>query len=132
MTDTNTKPIAQPVREIIAECLGCDLDDVTDDQNFFDDLGGESIDLLDLSFRIEKDLAIRVNFHQLMSSEGWEFDEEGRLTAGSVGKLREEFPAIDVEQLGAAEGVPARALLTVGFIIEVVRSRDGAETPAAG
>ena len=132
MTDTNTARIAQPVRGIIAECLGCDLDDVTDDQNFFDDLGGESIDLLDLSFRIEKDLKIRVNFHQLMSPEDWQFDEEGRLTAASVEKLRSEFPAIDVEQLGAAEGVPARALLTVGFIIEVVRSRDGVEVPVAG
>ena len=126
MSDTN--PIAQSVREIITECLGCDLEEVTDDQNFFDDLGGESIDLLDLSFRIEKDLNIRVNFHQMMSAEGWEFDEEGRLTATTVRKLQEEFPAIDIHHFGAAEGVPVRALLTVGFIIEVVRSRAGLQT----
>ena len=119
--------LSAPVREIIAECLGLDLDEVTEDQNFFNDLGGESIDLLDMSFRIEKDLGIRINFHQLMSSESWEFDEEHRLTAGTLRKLKAEFPAIDIDQLGAAEGVPARDLLTVGFIIELVRSRAGAE-----
>ena len=53
---SDAKPIAQPVREIISECLVVDLDEVTDDQSFFDDLGGESIDLLDMSFHIEKDL----------------------------------------------------------------------------
>lgn len=124
----DTASIAGPVRDIIADCLGCDLDEVTDGQNFFHDLGGESIDLLDLGFRIEKDLGIRINFHQLMSSESWEFDDEHRLTAGTLRKLTAEFPTIDVDELGAAEGVPARDLLTVGFIVELVRSRAAAST----
>ena len=127
---SETDAIAQPVREIIAECLAHEIEDVTDDQNFFDDLGGESIDLLDLSFHIEKNLGIRINFHQMMSSESWAIDDQYRLTAATVTKLREEFPAIDVDQLGAQEGVSARTLLTVGFIIELVRSRAGAEAPA--
>ena len=126
---SETDAIAQPVREIIAECLAHEIEDVTDDQNFFDDLGGESIDLLDMSFHIEKDLGIRINFHQLMSSESWEFDDQLRLTAATIRKLTEEFPAIDVDQLGAEEGVPARTMLTDGFIIELVRSRTRAKAP---
>lgn len=128
---SESSSIAQPVRDIIAECLGCDLDEVTDEQNFFDDLGGESIDLLDMSFHIEKDLGIRINFHQMMSSEGWQFDEQGRLTAGTVRKLADEFPGLDADELNVSEGVTFRELLTVGFIIAIVRCRAGAQTPAS-
>lgn len=121
MNDATTVDAA--VRDIIAECLGAEAEEVMPESNFFDDLGGESIDLLDMNYQIEKQLGIRVNFHQMFSSESWQFDEQGRLTGGTLEKLREEFPTIDIDQLGAAEGVPARTLLTVQFITEVVRSQ---------
>lgn len=128
MKDVNS--FAPPVRAIIAECLGCEPDEVTDDQNFFHDLGGESIDLLDMSFRIEKDLGIRINFQQMTSADGWNFDEQGRLSATTVRKLREEFPGIDIDGFHVTEGMSFAALLTVGFIIELVRRRAAAGSAA--
>ncbi len=46
-------------RTSIADCLGVEIEEVTPEARFFEDLGGESIDLLSLSFQFEKAFNIR-------------------------------------------------------------------------
>ena len=43
--------VMQEIRPIVAEVLGLEPEEVTPAARFFDDLGGESIDILELSFR---------------------------------------------------------------------------------
>ena len=101
------------VRQEIAECLGVELDEVTPEANFFEDLGGESIDLLDLSFRIEKTLGIRPDFSSVRDQLNLAADENGALTPESVERLRSAFPEIAPLPEGP---VTAKGLFTISVI----------------
>ena len=46
--------IFKKVQAVLVDALGVDNDEVTPDASLKDDLGAESIDFLDVSFRLEK------------------------------------------------------------------------------
>lgn len=106
----------QSVREIVAEVVGVELEEVEHHSNFFDDLGGESIDVLDLDFHLEKRLGAHTNFHKMFSPDRWELDESGRPTPDSIRRLREDFPhvALPVD----ADSANMKDNFTVTFIVE--------------
>jgi acyl carrier protein len=51
----NEQMIGEKVKRLLAEVLGLDESDITMDSNLIDDLAAESIDFIDLTFRLEKD-----------------------------------------------------------------------------
>ncbi len=53
-------PIAQRVREIIAEQLGMNEEDVTPEANFVEDLGADSLDIVELIMAMEEEFEIEV------------------------------------------------------------------------
>lgn len=57
MSDT---PFQQVVAEIIATSLGVDVDKVVGTARFVDDLGGDSLDFVEILFEIETRLEIAV------------------------------------------------------------------------
>lgn len=105
------------VRTQIAECLAADLEEVVPQANFFDDLGGESIDVLDLTFRVEKNLGVRPNFAVMKEEAALDFDESGQLTTASLEKARALFPDLPIPS-GAA--VAPKSLFTVAMIEAIV------------
>lgn len=54
------------VKNIICDCLALDLDEI-DENNTLTELGAESIDLLDLEFRIKKQMDVDVS--EFLTSE---------------------------------------------------------------
>jgi len=54
------KIIYEKVKESVVEALGVDEEEVTPDATLFDDLGAESLDLLDIVFRLEKEFGIKI------------------------------------------------------------------------
>ena len=48
------------VSETIADALGCDVEDVKPDASLIDDLDAESIDFLDMVFRLERAFKIKI------------------------------------------------------------------------
>ncbi|MEE8382455.1 MAG: acyl carrier protein, partial [Thermodesulfobacteriota bacterium] len=54
------KTIYEKVKESVVEALGVDEEEVTPDAALFDDLGAESLDLLDIVFRLEKEFGIKI------------------------------------------------------------------------
>jgi acyl carrier protein len=52
--------IADRVREIIAEQLMADLDEVTDEATFVDDLGADSLDTVELIMEFEDEFGIEI------------------------------------------------------------------------
>lgn len=48
------------VREIIAELLDIDIADVVDEADIIDDLGADSIDVIDLIVRVEEEFNIKI------------------------------------------------------------------------
>ena len=57
--------ILEKVRRMIAEKLGIDLDDVKEDANIIEDLGADSLDLVDIVMYVEDTFGIRVEDEEL-------------------------------------------------------------------
>jgi acyl carrier protein len=52
--------IADKVKDIIAEELGVDREEVTDNARFIDDLGADSLDTVELVMRFEEEFGIEI------------------------------------------------------------------------
>lgn len=55
------------VRETIAETLACDIDAVTDEASFVDDLGTDSLTMVELAIAVEEATGITVQDEALPS-----------------------------------------------------------------
>jgi acyl carrier protein len=61
------QPISfETYQQIICEVLGVDAEEATPEANFFGDLGGESIDILDLDFQCSKRFGIEPPYNALL------------------------------------------------------------------
>jgi acyl carrier protein len=67
---SNSEKVLPVVTDIVATVLSLAPEEVKADARFFDDLGAESIDLLDLRFRIEDALGLRCSNAELFESCG--------------------------------------------------------------
>jgi len=97
----NSLPISQQdidavfpkVADTIADALGCDLDEVKRDSSLINDLGAESIDFLDLVFRLERAFKIKIPRGKIVEdSRGTlseaEFEQKGVVTDRGLAQLR--------------------------------------------
>jgi acyl carrier protein len=89
------------VAQTIADALGCDRERVQPDLSLIDDLGAESIDFLDIVFRLERGFKVKIPRGQIIEdargdlSEA-EFAQRGVLTEAGLSRLRaylSEVPA---------------------------------------
>jgi acyl carrier protein len=122
--------IFDEVAQILIETLSCDPEEITPNANFFDDLGGESIDVLDLSFRCEKRFGVRTRFQDLSEAGQAVVGPDGILIESSLQQLRELFPFLSQEQLEGVQGQNARALFTVETIVGFVDHQLAASCPS--
>jgi acyl carrier protein len=122
--------VAATVHSAIVDCLAVDEADVTPEANFFDNLGGESIDALDIGFRLQQTYGIQLQFQQISAVDTSAINEHGRLTAVGLERFRERYPFVEVPA-GSAEGVSPRDLFTVGFITQAVEQALAAKEAAA-
>ena len=109
------------VREDVAECLGLEPEEITLEANFFHDLGGESIDVLDLGFRSEKRFRIRSPFQRLTDRDAWRFNEDRTLSAESLQRLQSGFPHIDWQtHLSAISLQGIRDVMTINLMVDLL------------
>ena len=84
------------VQEVLVDALGVDNDEVTANATLMGDLGAESIDFLDIVFRLEKAFAIKIPREELFPAESLmtnpDFVSNGKLTAKGISELREKMP----------------------------------------
>lgn len=117
----NRDQILAGVRDDVATCLALELDEVTAEANFFHDLAGESIDMLDLAFRSERRFGVRSPFQRLTGGEGWRFDENGHLSAETLSSLQTEFPQIDwTTKLAGRPLSSVKDVVTIDLIAELL------------
>ena len=102
------------VQELVADCLAIDPGEILPESKFFDDLGGESIDLLELSFVFEKVFHIRAPYKAFNNKELWERDEAGELTPAARELMRRDFGYLELERRLAAAGLSnPKGVLTI-------------------
>jgi len=94
--------ISEKVRETLVDALGVDEEEVTDEATLMGDLGAESIDFLDIVFRLEKAFEIKIPREELFPAENLlsngEFVSDGKLTALGLAKLKEQMPHVDFRE----------------------------------
>lgn len=104
-----------------------DADDVEPDATVMGDLGAESIDFLDIVFRLEKAFAIKVNKSELFPEEilsNPDFIENGRMTAEGLEKLRAAMPHADFSEFEKdPQAERIRDLFTVSTIVNYVEQK---------
>lgn len=118
------------VNEAVADGLGLDLEEVEPDASLLEDLGAESIDLLDVLFRIERKSGIKITASDLadflqggISDDEFSDDDHIVLDAG-LAHLEKVLPQFDRAQLSEpleAEGV--LGLFTVQNLVDLVTAR---------
>ncbi len=90
--------VFEKVQEILVEALGLDDDEVTAEATLTGDLGAESIDFLDIVFRLEKMFDIKIPRGELFPDNilnNPEFVQDGKLTDTGLAQLKERMPHAD-------------------------------------
>jgi acyl carrier protein len=78
------KSVEETVREIVAESLAKPLDQVSLDSNLMSDLGAESLDFLDVVFRIERAFEIQITRGEIERAARGDMTEEEFAPAGVI------------------------------------------------
>jgi acyl carrier protein len=97
--------IFDKVQEAFCEALELDEDEVTWDARILDDLGAESLDLLDVVFRLERAFDVQIPRGGLEAKakevDGEPGEVDGRLTEAGAARLRELMPEVPAAELQA-------------------------------
>ncbi|STX37216.1 acyl carrier protein [Legionella feeleii] len=102
----NVDSVYPKVREIIADVLVIDEEEVSLNSRLIADLGAESIDFLDLIFQLEKEFAIKIPRGQLEKNARGdlaedEFEKGGVLTAQGMQALKNYLSEVPAEHFKA-------------------------------
>lgn len=96
----NRDEIFNEVQGVLVDALGVDDDEVTSAATLMGDLGAESIDFLDIVFRLEKAFEIKIPREELFPAENLmsnpEFIKNGKLTENGLAELRDKMPHTDL------------------------------------
>ena len=90
--------VFEKVKETLVEALGVDEEEVTPQAKITADLGAESIDFLDIVFRLEKALNIKIPRGELFPDNVLNnplYVQEGKLTPAGLAQLKERMPHVD-------------------------------------
>lgn len=120
------------VQEVLEEALGADEDEITPTASLTGDLGAESIDFLDIVFRLEKtfstdDAPFKISQGELfpenlMDNADW--IENGKLTSTGLEMLRERMPHIDFAAFSSDPQIDKVAnLITVQSLANFVSNK---------
>ncbi len=95
---TSEQEVLEKVKETLIEALGVDDEEVTPEATLNGDLGAESIDFLDIVFRLEKAFDIKIPRGELFPDNilnNPEFVQDGKLTEAGLQQLKERMPHAD-------------------------------------
>jgi acyl carrier protein len=119
--------IYQKVQATLVDALGVDEDDVTRGATLQGDLGAESIDFLDIVFRLERNFGIKIPRGELFP-ENVVSDpalvQDGKLTAKGLDELKNRMPFVDLTDFAANPEVDKIGdLYTVDMLVQYVQSK---------
>ncbi|WP_306364887.1 acyl carrier protein [Nocardia sp. CC227C] len=128
-TETSAQTLAA-VQQSVAEAVGLDIDEVEPDATVLGELGAESIDLLDILFRIERKVGVKIQAAEIaellqgeLTDEEWE-DADGVLTPAGLAQLATVLPQIDPTELaGKITADQVMTLFTVRNLAEMTTAR---------
>jgi acyl carrier protein len=123
-----TDEIFNKVRQTLTDALGADDDEVTPEATLVGDLGAESIDFLDIVFRLEKNFDIKIPrgelFPESLVAADASFVKDGIVTEEGIANLRRSLPYADVDKLAEDPKVEnVQDLFTVNMIVKFLEAK---------
>jgi acyl carrier protein len=91
------------VAETIADALGCDVGEVKPDASLIEDLGAESIDFLDMVFRLERAFKVKIPRGKIVENARGslteaEFEQKGLVTDTGLAQLKAYLSEVPAER----------------------------------
>ena len=125
--------IFEKVKETLVDALGLDDDEVTPSARLKADLGAESIDFLDIVFRLEKNFSTKIPRNELFPESLFTADagfaENGRVTEKGLAELRTRLPHADKETIEKLAQDPrvenVEDLFTVSMVVNFLATKLG-------
>jgi acyl carrier protein len=126
-----TEEIFSKVQTALVDALGVDEDEVTPQATLVGDLGAESIDFLDIVFRLEKAFDIKIPRGELFPEDiltNAEYVQNGKVTAQGIDQLKKRMPFADLSRFAANPVVQEFGnLLTVQDMCRYVETKVAAK-----
>jgi acyl carrier protein len=114
------------VQGVLVDALGVDEEEIKPDAVIKDDLGAESIDFLDISFRLEKAFGIKIGKGEMMPdlSNNAELAQNGKVTPAGIAELKKRMPHSDFTEFEKNPTVDNMSkLFTVKTIVGYVEGK---------
>ena len=119
--------IFQKVKNVLIDALSVDEEEVTPSAVIRDDLGAESIDFLDIQFRLEKEFGIKIPKGEMMPEDlasAGEYVKDGKLTQAGIDELKHRMPHADFKDLRAGSDLEEMSrLFTVDAVVNYVQRK---------
>lgn len=121
------------VRDVLVDALSVDADDVTPSAKLASDLGAESIDFLDITFKLEQAFGIKIPQGELFpdgAAQDPQYVQDGKITSRGLDAMKQRLPHVDFSEF---EKDPRLARIGDVFTVSVlVRFVERKLAPTAG
>lgn len=120
--------ISQEIQEVLVDALGVDDDEVTAEATLMGDLGAESIDFLDIVFRLEKAFGIKIPREELFPIESMmtnpDFVNNGKMTEAGLTEMKNKMPHTDLTAFESDPDINKLGnLFTVNSIVNYIETK---------
>lgn len=120
--------IFKKIQEVLVDALGVDEEEVTPQAKLMGDLGAESIDFLDIVFRMEKAFGLKIPREELFPAENIitnkDYVSNGKLTHLGIEELRKRMPHTDFTAFVDDPSISKIGdLFTVDVLVNFVESK---------
>jgi acyl carrier protein len=124
----NQEEIYTKVSATLVEALNVDEDEIQPTSTLQGDLGAESIDFLDIVFRLEREFGIKIPRGELFPESIFqgdpEFVQDGKVTDRGLQELRTRMPFADLSKLESNPELKAIGdLFTVEMIARFIQGK---------
>ncbi len=126
--------IYEKVSATLVEALNVDEDEIRPDATLQGDLGAESIDFLDIVFRLEREFGIKIPRGELFPESIFqgdpEFVQDGKVTDKGLNELRARMPFADLSQFEKDPELGHLSdMFTVDLITRYIQGKLGGTSP---
>ncbi len=115
------------IREVLTDALGVDDEDVQPEATLQGDLGAESIDFLDIVFRLEKEFSIKIPKGELFPDDllnNPDYVDGDQITPAGIERLKATMPHADLTPLEQSPYVSKMPeLFTVSAMVKYVENK---------
>jgi acyl carrier protein len=123
----NEDELFRKIQETLSGALGVDKGEIRPESSLVRDLGAESIDFIDIIFRLEKTFDIKIPSGELFPGNilnDDRFVKEGRVTQDGLKELKDKVPYLDVDSFARDPQVTKLAdFFTVRMVLLYIQDK---------